>query len=136
MNLVKAQALANDLPITELKKYADGFDPRIIPPWIATGTLQAKMDLNKRMQNMMGGAQGEQPSIKEQIEQKAGLMAANNMQQQQQQQQMAMAQRPGPVPAGIPQPEDQPEAPAMMARGGLTSVPVRFAFKPLSLIHI
>lgn len=134
MNLVKAQALANDLPPQELKKYADGFDPRIIPPWIATGTLQAKMDLQKRMQNMMGGAQGEQPSVKEQIEQKAGLMAANNMQQQQQQQQMAMAQRPGPVPAGIPQPEDQPEAPAMMARGGLASVPVRFAFKPGGIV--
>ncbi len=134
MNLVKAQALANDLPPQELKKYADGFDPRIIPPWIATGTLQAKMDLQKRMQNMMGGAQGEQPSIKEQIEQKAGLMAANNMQQQQQQQQMATAQRPGPVPAGIPQPEPQPEAPAMMARGGLASVPVRFAFKPGGIV--
>ena len=136
MNLVKAQALANDLPIQELKKYADGFDPRIIPPWVATGTLQAKMDLNKRMQNMMGGAQGEQPSIKEQIEQKAGLMAANTMQQQQQQQQqqMAMAQRPGPAPAGIPQPEPQPEAPFIAARGGLASVPVRFAFKPGGIV--
>lgn len=136
MNLVKAQALANDLPITELKKYADGFDPRIIPPWIATGTLQAKMDLNKRMQNMMGGAQGEQPSVKEQIEQKAGLMAASAMQQQQQQQQqqMAMAQRPGPAPAGVPQPEPQPEAPFMAARGGLASVPVRFAFKPGGIV--
>ena len=136
MNLVKAQALANDLPIQELKKYADGFDPRIIPPWVATGTLQAKMDLNKRMQNMMGGAQGEQPSIKEQIEQKAGLMAANNMQQQQQQQQqqMAMAQRPGPAPAGIPQPEPQPEAPFIAARGGLASVPVSFAFKPGGIV--
>lgn len=136
MNLVKAQALANDLPPQELKKYADGFDPRIIPPWIATGTLQAKMDLNKRMQNMMGGAQGEQPSIKEQIEQKAGLMAASAMQQQQQQQQqqMAMAQRPGPAPAGVPQPEPQPEAPFMAARGGLASVPVRFAFKPGGIV--
>jgi hypothetical protein len=136
MNLVKAQALANDLPIQELKKYADGFDPRIIPPWVATGTLQAKMDLNKRMQNMMGGAQGEQPSIKEQIEQKAGLMAANTMQQQQQQQQqqMAMAQRPGPAPAGIPQPEPQPEAPFIAARGGLASVPVSFAFKPGGIV--
>ena len=136
MNLVKAQALANDLPPDMLKKYADGFDPRIIPPWIATGTLQAKIDLNKRMQNMMGGAQGEQPSVKEQIEQKAGLMAANSMQQQQQQaqQQMAMAQRPGPAPANVPQPEDQPEAPAMMARGGLASVPVEFAFKPGGIV--
>jgi len=136
MNLVKAQALANDLPPQELKKYADGFDPRVIPPWIATGTLQAKMDLQKRMQNMTGAAQGEQPSIKEQIEQKAGLMAANNMQQQQQQQQqqMAMASRPGPAPEGVPQPEDQPEAPFMAARGGLASVPVRFAFKPGGLV--
>lgn len=136
MNLVKAQALANDLPIQELKKYADGFDPRIIPPWVAAGTMQSKMDLQKRMQNMIGGAQGSQPSVKEQIEQKAGLMAANTMQQRQQQaqQQMAMAGRPGPAPAGIPQPEDQPEAPVQMARGGLTSVPVQFAFKPGGIV--
>lgn len=136
MNLVKAQALANDLPIQELKKYADGFDPRIIPPWVAAGTMQSKMDLQKRMQNMIGGAQGNQPSVKEQIEQKAGLMAANTMQQRQQQaqQQMAMASRPGPAPEGVPQPEDQPEAPVQMARGGLTSVPVQFAFKPGGIV--
>ena len=139
MNLVKAQALANDLPPELLKKYADGFDPRVIPPWIATGTLQAKMDLNNRIQNMTGAAQGEQPSVKEQIEQKAGLMAANNMQQQQQQaqQQMAMGNRPGPAPEGVPQPEAQPEPqpePMMMARGGLTSVPVQFAFKPGGIV--
>jgi len=86
MNLVKAQALANDLPIPELQKYANGFNPRIIPPWIATGTLQAKTDAKKRIDNMMGGTQGETPSVKEQIEQKAGLMAAQAMQQQQAQQ--------------------------------------------------
>lgn len=136
MNLVKAQAIANDLSPQMLKKYADGFDPRIIPPWLAAGTLQSKMDANERLKNMMGGAQGDQPSVKEQIEQRAGLMAANNMQQQQQQaqQQMAMAQRPGPAPAGVPQPEDQPEAPTMMARGGLASVPVEFAFKPGGIV--
>ena len=136
MNLVKAQAIANDLSPQMLKKYADGFDPRIIPPWLAAGTLQSKMDANERLKNMMGGAQGEQPSVKEQIEQRAGLMAANSMQQQQQQaqQQMAMATRPGPAPAGIPQPEDQPEAPTMMARGGLASVPVEFAFKPGGIV--
>jgi hypothetical protein len=94
------------------------------------------MDLNKRMENMSGGVQGEQPSIKEQIEQKAGLMAANTMQQQQQQQQqqMAMAGRPGPAPAGVPQPEPQPQAPFMAARGGLASVPVNFAFKPGGIV--
>lgn len=121
MNLVKAQAIANDLSPEMLQKYANGFDPRIIPPWLATGTLQAKMDLNKRMQNMMGGSQEEQPSIKEQIEQKAGLLAANAMQQQ-------MAPRPAPV--GTPQPQAQ----MMMARGGLASVPVNFAFKPGGIV--
>ena len=133
MNLVKAQALANDLPIPELQKYANGFDPRIIPPWIATGTLQAKMDVKKRMDNMMGGTQGEQPSVKEQIEQKAGLMAAQAMQQQQAQQQMAQRPQPGPTPENIPQPEAQPEE-SMMARGGLAKVPMQFSFKPGGIV--
>ena len=133
MNLVKAQALANDLPIPELQKYANGFDPRIIPPWIATGTLQAKTDIKKRMENMMGGTQGETPSVKEQIEQKAGLMAAQAMQQQQAQQQMAQRPQPGPTPENIPQPEAQPRQ-TLMARGGLASVPTRFAFKPGGIV--
>jgi hypothetical protein len=133
MNLVKAQALASDLPIPELQKYANGFDPRIIPPWIATGTLQARMDINKRMQNMMGGVQGEQPSVKEQIEQKAGLMAAQAMQQQQAQQQMMQRPQPGPTPENIPQPEPQPEE-SMMARGGLAKVPMQFSFKPGGIV--
>ena len=136
MNIVKAQALAKDMQIPDLQKYANGFDPRIIPPWLAAGEIQAKMDLNKRLQMMQGAAQGEQPSVKEQIEQKAGLMAADAMKQQQAQQQMAgqMGQQPGPAPEGIPQPEGQPEPqpepqmPQMMARGGLASVPVNFDF--------
>jgi hypothetical protein len=135
MNIVKAQALAKDMQIPDLQKYANGFDPRIIPPWLAAGEIQAKMDLNKRLQMMQGAAQGEQPSVKEQIEQKAGLMAADAMKQQQAQQQMAgqMGQQPGPAPEGVPQPEAQPEPqmpqmPQMMARGGLASVPVNFDF--------
>ena len=132
MNIVKAQALAKDMQIPDLQKYANGFDPRIIPPWLAAGEIQAKMDLNKRLQMMQGAAQGEQPSVKEQIEQKAGLVAADAMKQQQAQQQMTgqMGQQPGPAPEGVPQPEPQPEPqmPQMMARGGLASVPVNFDF--------
>jgi hypothetical protein len=45
------------------------------------------------------------------------------MQQQQMAQQQAMPQGPMPVPAGVPQPQQQPEA--MMARGGLAGIPVR-----------
>lgn len=130
MNLVKAQAIANDLSPQALKKYADGFDPRIIPPWLATGTLQAKIDSKNRLDNMM--AQGETTSVKEQIEQKAGLMAAQAMKQQAQQQPQ-QASLMGPVPGNIPQPSAQPKE-MMMARGGLASVPVNFSFAPGGIV--
>jgi hypothetical protein len=51
-------------------------------------------------------------------------MALQQMQQQQVAQQMQQPRGPMPAPAGVPQPEDQPEA-TMMARGGLAALPVR-----------
>jgi hypothetical protein len=77
----------------------------------------------KQMATAQGGMQGPQPSIKEQVEQKAGLMALQQMQQQQVAQQMQQPRGPMPAPAGVPQPQQQPEA--MMARGGLAGIPVR-----------
>jgi hypothetical protein len=132
MNLVKAQELAKDLSIQDLQRYANGAAPDMIPPWLATGELQAKMARQQKMQDMQGAAQGPQPSVKEQVEQKAGLMALQAQQQQQaQQQMMQQAQgQPMPVPAGTPQPAAQPqEQPTMMARGGLASAPVSFNFQ-------
>ena len=121
MNLVKAQEYAQSLPLAELKKYADGLNPSMIPPWLATGEMQAKSKRAEMANNLQGAAQGQQPSIKEQIEQKAGLMGLQQAQQQGAQQQM-MQPRPGmgPVPEGAPQPNPQPTAPTMMAGGGLT----------------
>ena len=129
MNLVKAQELAQSMPQKDLEKYANGFAPHIIPPWLATGEMQAKMQRMQKMQAMQGAAQGPQPSVKEQIEQKAGLMGLQQAQQQMMQQQQ-MAQRPmaGPVPEGTPEPEMQPTNEMMMASGGLASVPVSFNF--------
>jgi hypothetical protein len=126
MNLVKAQAVANDLPISELQKYANGFNPDMIPPWVAAGVMQEKMATQQKLANMQGAAQGEQPSVKEQIEQKAGLMAL----QQQMKQQSAGGMPPMgsmPVPEDAPQPEAQPEA-FMAASGGLARLPVQFGF--------
>jgi len=136
MNLVKAQELAKDLSIQELQKYANGFNPAMMPPYIALGALQAKEAMQKKMAALQGGAQGEQPSVKEQIEQKAGLMALQQQQQNQAQQQMAQqAQKmPMPAPEGIPEPVAQPEpeqsmdAPMGMAQGGITRLPVQFNF--------
>ena len=139
MNLVKAQELAKDLSIQELQKYANGFNPAMMPPYIALGALQAKEAMQKKMAAMQGGAQGEQPSVKEQIEQKAGLLALQDQQQKQGQQQMAQQAQsmPMPAPEGIPEPQDQPEPqqaeppmgmPMGMAHGGITRLPVQFNF--------
>jgi hypothetical protein len=122
MNLVKAQEYAQSLPISDLQKYADGMNPAMIPPWVATGVMQAKTKLAETANNLEGAAQGEQPSIKEQIEQKAGLLGLQMAQQRNTQQQL-MEPRPmrGPVPTGTPQPQAQPRPPQMAGLNQLQS---------------
>ena len=121
MNLVQINERLKDLPMQVVQQYANGMNPEV-PPYLALGELQRREIAQKQMATAQGAAQGPQPSVKEQVEQKAGLMAAQGLQQQQMMQQMAQPRGPMPVPAGMPQPEDQPEA---MARGGLAAVPVR-----------
>jgi hypothetical protein len=130
MNLVKAQEYAQSLPLAELKKYADGLNPSMIPPWLATGEMQAKTKRAEMANALQGAAQGEQPSIKEQIEQKAGLLGLQMAQQKATQQQI-MEPRPmrGPVPTGTPQPQAQPQSAGInqlqsnikMAGGGIVA---------------
>jgi hypothetical protein len=122
MNLVQINERLKDLPMQVLQQYANGMNPEV-PPYLALGELQRREMSQKQAATAQGGQQGPQPSVKEQVEQKAGLMALQQMQQQQMAQQQARPQGPMPAPAGVPQPEAQPEA--MMARGGLASVPVR-----------
>jgi hypothetical protein len=122
MNLVQINERLKDLPMQVVQQYANGMNPEV-PPYLALGELQRRELSQKQMATAQGGMQGPQPSVKEQVEQKAGLMALQQMQQQQAMQQMAQPRGPMPAPAGVPQPEPQPEA--MMARGGLASIPVR-----------
>jgi hypothetical protein len=124
MNLVQINERLKDLPPQVLQQYANGMNPEV-PPYLALGELQRRELSQKKMAATQGGAQGQQPSIKEQVEQKAGLMALQQMQQQQVAQQQAQPQGPMPTPAGVPQPQQQPEAPMMAARGGLATIPVR-----------
>jgi hypothetical protein len=121
MNLVQINERLKDLPVQVIQQYANGMNPEV-PPYLALGELQRREIAQKQMATAQGGMQGPQPSIKEQVEQRAGLMAAQGLQQQQQMQQMAQPRGPMPAPEGIPQPEAQPE---MMASGGLAAVPVR-----------
>ena len=121
MNLVQINERLKDLPMQVIQQYANGMNPEV-PPYLALGELQRREMSQKQMATAQGAQQGPQPSVKEQVEQKAGLMELQQMQQQQMAQQMAQPRGPMPAPAGVPQPEQQPE---MMARGGLAGIPVR-----------
>jgi hypothetical protein len=121
MNLVQINERLKDLPMQVIQQYANGMNPEV-PPYLALGELQRRELSQKQMATAQGAQQGPQPSVKEQVEQKAGLMALQQMQQQQMAQQQAQPRGPMPAPAGVPQPEQQPE---MMARGGLAGIPVR-----------
>ena len=120
MNLVQINERLKDLPMQVIQQYANGMNPEV-PPYLALGELQRRESTEKQAAATQGGAQGPQASIKEQLEQKAGLMALQQAQQQQMQPQQPSG--PMPVPAGIPQPQAQPQA--MMAYGGLAGIPVR-----------
>lgn len=122
MNLVQINERLKDVPEMALKQYINGSNP-MVPPYLALGELERREKVKQQMANEQGAAQGQQPSVKEQIEQKAGLMGLQQAQLQQQQAQM-MQPRPGPVPAGVPQPQDQPEV-QEMAYGGVARLPVR-----------
>jgi hypothetical protein len=122
MNLVQINERLKDLPMQVVQQYANGMNPEV-PPYLALGELQRRELQQKQMATAQGAMQGPQPSVKEQVEQKAGLMELQQMQQQQMAQQMVQPRGPMPTPAGVPQPEDQPEV--EMARGGLANIPVR-----------
>lgn len=122
MNLVQINERLKDMPMQAVQQYANGSNPSV-PPYLALAEIQRRQKMQQQMANAQGAAQGQQPSVKEQIEQKAGLLGLQQAQMQQQQAQM-MQPRPGPVPAGIPQPEPQPQA-QEMAGGGIARIPVR-----------
>lgn len=128
MNLVQINERLKDLPMQVIQQYANGMNPEV-PPYLALGELQRRELAQKQMATAQGAAQGPQLSVKEQVEQKAGLMAAQALQQQQMMQQMAQPRGPMPAPAGVPQPEAQPQPTMMAARGGLARAPVRFDFQ-------
>lgn len=118
MNLVQINERLKEMPLQVVQQYANGTSPEV-PPYLALGELQRRETMQKQMATARGAAQGPQPSIKEQIEQKAGLMALQQMQQQQGAQ--PQVQPGGPIPGNVPQPVPQETA---MAYGGLAALPV------------
>lgn len=121
MNLIQIQDQLKSLPndprtMQALTAYANGANPAV-PPYLALGELNRRKQLIEKAQ-MQQASQPPQGTVKDQVEQQAGIMA---LQQGQQQQAMQNAVRmgaaaPQAIPANIPQPEVQ------AARGGLMSL--------------
>ena len=125
MNLIQIQDQLKSLPndprtMQALTAYANGANPTV-PPYLALGELNRRKQLMEKAQ-MEKASQPPQGTVKDQIEQQAGIMA---LQQGQQQQAMQNAVRMGAaapqgIPAGIPQPASQPDVQA--AGGGLMAL--------------
>lgn len=113
---------------------ANGANPEI-PRFMALGRLeQMKQEMSKGKP-----AQPPQGTVKDKIEQAAGIMALRGGQQQQAAQQMAQAAPQAmPVPENVPQPQMQPEAETQMAAsGGLMQArvdPRMFDFAPGGIV--
>lgn len=128
MNIVKLQDDLLYMSIPLLREKAGGKDPDV-PGWLADAVLNQKLDARKKAELADGAAGKGQPSVSEQLDQKAGLMALESMRQKQAQINMGeqMAATPQAVPPDVVQPEEQaqpPEEPMMAAHGGLARLPV------------
>jgi hypothetical protein len=120
MNLVQIQEDLKGMPIQALQAYMNGSNPEV-PPFLAAGEMQRRQAMMQRQEMQQGAEQGSNPSVKEQLEQAAGLMALQQERSQQAQQQMMQQGMGAPMPSseGTPQPEPQPTADA-----GLAGLPV------------
>jgi hypothetical protein len=110
MNLIQVQERLKGLPPGPqtqqlLIAYANGMNTAV-PPYLALGEIQRRNKLDQEQVEPPTG------TVKDQLEQRAGLAALQGMRMGQAQQQMMQgaAAQPMPVPEGAPQPDMQPEA--------------------------
>ena len=109
MNLVQIQERLKDLPTQALMQIANGGSP-IAPPYLALGELKRRESIMQSAQGQQAMQQGQQPSVKEQVEQAAGLAGLQKQMQAQGMQSLMAQARPQGIPQNIPQPERQGES--------------------------
>ena len=129
MNLVQINEHLKGVPMQALMSYANGQDPTV-PAYMATGEMKRREVMSQKNAQSQQAAQSQSPTVKEQVEQQAGLMALQAQQQKQAQQQMmqqAQAQ-PMPTPPDIPKPEMQGQEQPEFAMGGIAQLPVDYDF--------
>jgi hypothetical protein len=119
-DIAKIQADLRNLSATDprtmqiLTSYANGANP-MVPQFLALGEIKRREAMQQQP------PQPPQGTVKDKVEQAAGVMALQQAKQQQAMQAMAnqAMQAPSPVPQGIPQ------STMGMAGGGVTALPVR-----------
>ena len=113
MNIVQIQNRVQELPNTpQTMQYLNAAlngQVKTIPPYIAAAELQRRESEGMADQLAKGAAQGPQPTVKDQLEEKMGIMALMGQKQPPQRPQI-----PQPAPA-----EPQPEA------AGIDALPVK-----------
>lgn len=109
MNLVQIQERLKDAPTQAIMQYANGGNP-MVPPYLALAELKRRESINKSAQAQQAMQQGQPPSVKDQIEQAAGLAALQQQMQQQGLQGLMQQARPQGIPENVPQPTRQPES--------------------------
>lgn len=129
-NLVQIQRDLQMLPpgpqtMMYLKRAKDGMVASV-PPYLAAAELAGREKMAQRQALSDGAAQGEQPTVSQQLSQKADLLALQAMKKQAMDRQ-GLDQARGavmPAPEGSPEPEEQPRR-----EGGLDRLPVEFGFE-------
>lgn len=120
VNIVQLQDRYKGLSIEMLKQEQSG-------PygWLATAVLNEKVSADEQAKLAAGASKGDDPSVAQQVNQKAGLMGLAGSRVAQAGQQMADQSGAAPMPTSemTPQPNPQPE-PFTAARGGLANLPV------------
>jgi len=109
MNLVQIQERLKDMPVPSLMQYANGGNP-MVPPYLALAELKRRETMTQSAQAQQAMQQGQQPSVKEQVEQAAGLAGLQRQMQAQGMQNLMAQVRPQGVPENTPQPSRQPES--------------------------
>lgn len=112
-NLVQLQEKLKDLPMQALMGYANGANPQI-PPFLALGELNRRKKMQESAAAEQAQAMEGAPTIKDQIEQSAGLLALQGNRQRQAAQQQQGIQAAMPMAA----PNTTTSEPAQMAGGG------------------
>jgi len=116
-NLVKIQEELKNVPLQAVMSYVDGRNP-MVPPYLALTELNRR----KQIQQSAQAQQQPQTTVKDQVQQQAGIMALQNQRAQQgmenMQQNAGRVPQPGAVPMNAPVQAEPAQMPTVKAAGG------------------